>query len=232
MNPKKDTKGCVSAKVFHTAVAPYFADTYNTLVSVVQGVVLGALFYAFTKQTEFNLLFSLKAFVVFLSACLMWHRYITHTQFAAWKLSFTDTLIPMGFAIVQFLLILTIMKEESTFWFSLTFTSLTLVGIMAYANTDRMFKDASNNDLLKEHFGCKTHADIVLEELYKYGKKSTRHVFLIFIISAIITILNYGVECISERSKAYLTVIAFSVSLLSLCEGELREHLATRIRKE
>lgn len=120
---------CKKYRASHEAIAPYFADSYNTLLSVVQGVALGALTYNFFTSEKISQLIIAKSIVSFGVICITWHRYVVHTQYIAWRLGFIDTLIPMLFAPLQFWLTWTIPK--TIFDFSLAFLFTTILGLLA-----------------------------------------------------------------------------------------------------
>lgn len=121
-------------KVLHEPVAPYFANMYNTLISIVQGVALGSLFCIISSQKDLNRLIVCKSIITLLVMCTIWHRYVTHTQYIAWRLGIFDTLIPILFAMLQFLLVLAI--PISIFYFSVAFTAIFILGFFAYLMQD------------------------------------------------------------------------------------------------
>jgi len=114
--------------VLHEPITPYSTNAYNTLISVIQGIALAALFYIINesivklKPASFDISFVCRIVLAFLLICLIWHRYIVHDQYIAWRLTVFDTIIPMVFALLQIFLILSIPK--SPFLFPLCLASL------------------------------------------------------------------------------------------------------------
>ncbi|HEY3278592.1 MAG TPA: hypothetical protein VGJ94_18385 [Syntrophorhabdaceae bacterium] len=207
----------VTTEAFHTPLAPYFADTYNTLNSVVQGVVLGALFFAFTEQ-EGNIppLFYLKAFLVFLTTCLMWHRYVTHTQWVAWRLNLIDTLIPMGFAVTQLFVIWTMMKNSHPRYFSQAFTVLTIMGTIAYWRALSKVKSVEKETriLLAKHFADEYFGSGFYDELLLYEKRCFKHVHVLALVSLLTTFSVYLPWVEQKTQDWYVTVVLVLSSLV------------------
>lgn len=216
-------------KVLHEPVAPYFANTYNTLISVVQSLALGALLYIVKK--EFNLLIVLpKSIVTFGVICVIWHRYVINTQYIAWRLSFLDTLIPMCFALGQFWLILTIPK--TAFDFSLALICLSILGFFAYLNaTLRLkgtkLKGSELKGLLDEHFMDKTFSKHFFQELYSFEKGAMVFTIVMFIVSVILTAGNYfiNINSFSEEGKTYVTTAVLALMIFIMIRYDLRHKL-------
>jgi len=164
-------------KTIHHAVAPYFAQTYITLLSVVQGLVLGFLFQEFYKfidnkicvsnkdfiqelisvfytcgsgSNQGNLNFLLKFILLFSMIGLLWHRYVVHTQYLAWQLRAFDTLILMSFSLIQYLLVLSLQKSILTF---AEFTTIFyLLGLRAYLHAHEKTEQPHIHSMYDEHF--------------------------------------------------------------------------------
>jgi hypothetical protein len=171
-------------KVLYEPVAPYFADTYNTLVSVVQGFALGALVYVFSK--EINLLIILKSIVTGGTICIIWHRFVHHVQYIAWGLRIIDTLIPMSFAVLQYWLILTI-PEEKILTFSIAITCIFFLGVITYINASPR---KHLLQLYKEHFGNENFAEDLFSELKNFNNHALILMIVFTAVCAIVTIAN------------------------------------------
>jgi hypothetical protein len=139
-------------KASHEAVAPYFAGAYNTLLSIVQGIALGALVYHFYNPANFSFFPIIKHVIVLFVICTIWHRYVTHSQFVFWRLSFLDTIIPFLFAPFQYWLILAI--NQSLTIFSGAFLSVLILGFIAYRNSFRKFTKHPTKEMLIKHFAA------------------------------------------------------------------------------
>ncbi len=208
-------------KVLHEPVAPYFANTYNTLISVVQGLALGALLY--TVKSEFNLLIVPKSIVTFGVICVIWHRYVINIQYLAWSLSFFDTLIPMCFALGQFWLILTIPK--TAFDFSLAIICLSILGFFAYLNATLRLKGTELKELLDEHFMDKTFSKHFFRELYSFEKGAMVFMIVMFIVSVILTAVNHFINSFSEEVKTYVITVVLGLMILIMIRYDLRHKL-------
>lgn len=225
MNERDKKTNLKRRQVLYEPIAPYFANTYNTLVSVVQGVALAALFYIFSKE-EFNPLIISKCIVAFGVICIIWHRFVVHTQYIAWRLTSIDTLIPMSFAMIQFGLILTIPK--TILIFSLVITFIFILGLGAYLNATR--QKLGLKELLEEHFmdinngGFKNEefAEDLFQELISFNKSARNLMGAFAIFCFIITLAIYFLETICEEVKTYVATALFGIMILILGVYDLR----------
>ena len=138
-------------------IAPYFTNTYNTLLSVVQGLALGFLFYKvgenLTKMDHFSMDsmdFLLKFILVFGMIGAVWHRYVIHDQYLAWRLGSFDTIILLLFALVQFILVF--LMDKNIVYFSITILAFYIVGLYAYIYAKKKNSGEHANKIFKEHF--------------------------------------------------------------------------------
>ncbi len=166
--------------------AQYFADTYTTLISVVQGLALaafflmmGRVFIQYTNSHNAIDFESLKTFLKFLNCFLMisliWHRYATGNQFYSWPLGPVDAVIPFGFSVLQALLILSISHEN--YYFGFFASCLTLLGVFAYANTMYRHDNAKVKKHYEEHYDTFTKGlgEFLYFEIKKYEKRAQLH---------------------------------------------------------
>lgn len=131
----------VPEQLFHEPLSPYISTTYNTLLSVVQGVALGGIFYTlFTAHSANALTWELciRLLIAGSLIAVLWHRYVIHNQFAVWRLAFQDTAIPFLFAASQFWLVLSLRSDIQ--WFTGALTTVAAIGSLAYINTVRRYQ--------------------------------------------------------------------------------------------
>lgn len=157
------------------AVAPYFASSYTTLVSIVQSISLYTLLDKNFDKALNNLTVAWESLITLLVICIIWHRYIAHTQYLAWRLKPMDTLIPLTFGILQFFMVISCDKYDLA-TFSYGFSLIFLLGWIAYINAIHRFreKESSAHILLwsiKKTF-CIGHQEY---ETGTFGTLFTRH---------------------------------------------------------
>ena len=165
-------------KVLYEPIAPYFASSYMTVVSMVQSIALYQLLSKNFPSCFDDINIFLKSIIIVLVIALIWQRYVAHTQYLAWRLKIIDTIIPFGFGILQYSMII-YSKDSSNFkWFSLSFVSIFVLGFFAYKNAIRRFKESKGNKhVFMQHF-CNI-ADIqsiyaFLERLIAYEHASLK----------------------------------------------------------
>lgn len=132
-------------------ISSYFSDAYNTLISIVQGLALGGLFVVLADPAyRTSSIFWPRFFLAFLIINTIWHRYISETQYVAWRLTPLDTLIPMSFAVFQGLTILAIRSEP---WaFAMGFAAILLWGAVAYQNGLKHYSTPIVRDIYTAHY--------------------------------------------------------------------------------
>lgn len=202
-------------KVLYEPVAPYFASAYANLMSIVQGCTISALCFHIFFEHSITTLLIMKCAATLLIIGLIWHRYISHTQYVAWRLTFFDTAIPMVFAILQFWVISSITK--TAFEFSLAYTTLTIWGFFAYLNSHIQYNNPISQKLFKEHFRDegKDFPSDFFWEINKFEKQA--------LLSMIITSVLFGATCAiirfndwSEETETYLASIVFIIIIILL----------------
>lgn len=198
-------------KILHEPIAPYFASTYNTLMSVVLGVSIGMLFSVlFWKVSNFSTIILVKAIVSGLFIGLVWHRYVTHTQHIVWRLGMFDTVIPMGFAGLQLYMIS--MIQQNAFKFSMSVFFISVWGFFAYLNAHLKHNNANSQALFEQYFreeGKEFSFDFFWENS-NFQK--------IALFSVLATSILFGVICAiiylsdwSEETETYLACAVFIV---------------------
>ena len=229
--------------ILHEPIAPYFTNTYNTLLSVVQGLSLGYLFIKFgeyinhaTINKDYSrlnflhklLIFSIpehcdflfKFILIFCMAALLWHRYVVHDQYLAWRLNWFDTFILMLFALIQYLLILSL--DQTLYDFTFFTFIFYILGLLAYFYAQRKNKKEHAQLIYKEHvinldenneqIGIE-FSDIFLNEVNKFEKKADITMLICILIHLLFIIIF---SFINNPNWHVLTIIYFCISFLML----------------
>ncbi len=240
----KTPKNSLEIKDLFEPIAPYFADAYNTLTSVVQSLALGTLGYviaqiffenhlpraigSITSEGLIITIIIVKLFLAFFAICILWHRYIKNNQFDAWKLDVFDTMIPLLFGLFEVLMILTIPK--AIIYFASFFMCLSLLGIAAYWNAIRKHipkrqKSLKVKKLYQQHFG-KKYGDIFYEEVRNFEKKAKGELVLSTVILVSITVIfSIHLKFLSEVVEEILFCTIISLILIRLLYHDLWRHL-------
>lgn len=228
MNPKRH-HGLKS--ILNEPVAPYFADALNTLSSVVQALALGIYGYELTEHffTHNNspvLAFETVQFVImFLVVCVLWQRYITHNQLYGWTLGALDTIIPIGFGLLEVLLILTIQTGNLNY-FSFWFAWIATWGFVAYLNTYFKFKNPMSRLAYEEHFAEYEpgFAKSFFDEVKRFEDKSLKELALAFTLLWGCDLIIYLGWFPLIVQKAIFSVLSI-VILLNLLLFDVWKHL-------
>ncbi|OGU58995.1 MAG: hypothetical protein A2V66_16360 [Ignavibacteria bacterium RBG_13_36_8] len=214
----------LTEKILAEPLSSYNSNTYNTMISVVQGVSLGGVFYIITI-IDFSLINVIKCLVVIYGIALIWHRYSVHNKFITWQLKITDTLIPISFAIVQFFLALSIPKQ--IYLFSLIYLFYSFFGFLAYNIGLSRLKEPESLRLYLEHF--KPEGPIfskkLLNVICSFYRLSYIFMLLISISCFLITLFNYYLLYLNEDAKTYITVVFNFVIISLLYKYDLRWYL-------
>lgn len=202
--------------ILYEPIAPYFNNAYNTIISIVQGIALSSLFFIINNQYENNNIFNkfciFKVIIIFLTICIIWHRYITHNQYLVWRIDVLDTIIPMLLAVSQILLALSV--DAEIFYFSLIFTVLCFLGSVAYINAIFKYNRPMSLELYKEHFynEGEEFAQDLLQAVKKYEKKALYICIGTTVIFAGITLFIFY----RSYSEEVYSLITCSVCLIIL----------------
>jgi hypothetical protein len=186
---------------------------------------LAALFYIISIQENLDILFTLKVLDVFLLSCLIWHYYLVHDQYIAWRVRICDTVVPITLGLSQCLLILAIPK--TIFIFSLCFIIIPIVGFFAYLNPFTGYRDPDAIELFKEHFKDQgpEFAENLHSELRSFDKSAMVAMVIVAAGLGVITALNYYIQALSEEIKTYLFVIISGLIFIVLFKYDLRYQL-------
>jgi len=200
MKTVKDTADLKT--VLFEPVAPYFADAYNTLSSVVQALALGVMGYEIAKlffeTNSADLNWAIiqspatgNLLLAFMLICLLWHRYIVHNQFYAWEIGVGDTVIPITFGLLEVLLILS--ADKSVFYSSFFMACISTWGVVAYINTIQKHNDPPEMPkaliLYRKHFAS-SHpgfADSLFWEVASFEKRAQKELIASTVVMWAIT---------------------------------------------
>lgn len=210
-------------KVLHEPVSPYLTNTYNMIVTLVQGAVLATLFMILIEN-PLTLVIFFKTLPIFLLVCLIWHSYLVHDQYIAQRARLIDTLAPLALGLFQCLLILSISK--STIEYAVSFSIVPFVGIFAYIAPYTAYNDPGTRELYKEHF--KEQGEDFAVTLHSECKRFDKFavitmVFVFFVFSTITTFIYY--INLSEDLKTYIATISFTLIIILLLYYDMKYFL-------
>ena len=87
-------------KVLHEPLAPYVTQTYNTLMHLVQGLVLAAIFYVISIHWgQLTLLIVCNLIICVGGLISLWYSYNTNTQYFIMRATILTTTIPVAMGI-------------------------------------------------------------------------------------------------------------------------------------
>jgi len=229
-----------TALISQEPVIPYFTYTYNTLISVVQGLALCSLLYqlgqhfsnffgknsiiSFFDQLYYifctwdSWVFLLKFILTFLMINIFWHRYVSHSPFSAWRLRIFDSSIIMLFAFVQYILILTLNSSILHFSFvTLVFYGL---GTGAYCYGHKSNKSAYRKLAYSERF--QEFSDYKLsEKMSETVNKFEEIAILQFLRYSILQLTLFACILVFQKATAcenenIITLTYFTISIMML----------------
>lgn len=123
----------IEKRLLGEPITPYCTDAYNTLISVVQGLAVGAFALIDFRKYETDGYFLTNTIVAFLVICVIWHRYCVENQYIAWTLGLPDTIIPMLFGLLEVNMVFSISGPPDALCSS--YVLLFLWGAFAYYNS-------------------------------------------------------------------------------------------------
>lgn len=208
-------------QALHEPVTPYFAAAYTTLMSIVQGVALAMLAYVLFQQSlppgmSWWVIVT-KATISSLVIGIVWHSYITLIQLGCWRLTILDTVIPIGFAVLECWVIISV--PRSMFQFSLALAVTAIWGFFTFLNSE-LHSRTIGWGLFEEHFGEQEFAHQLFSLLRAYHNSAliwTAIMSGIFgICAAVAKIIPLGGISTTFIALAYLIVIPTVFSRLEL----------------
>jgi D-ribose pyranose/furanose isomerase RbsD len=201
-------------KVLHEPLAPYLSSVYNTLTHLVQGLVLAALFYVISIQTQITPLILSNLIISFGFVVVIWHTFIQHNQYIVMRASIIDTLLPIVLGVCQVTLALAINQPiyiHTLLIFPILIT-LEFVAINVYVKN----KDPLAVEIFKEHFkelGSEFAQDLY-DEFRNFEKLTiTRYMVLLLIILSILTLFNYFAP-LNLIIKTYISTIVVGIIII------------------
>jgi len=130
-------------------------SSYFTMLSIIQGVSFGVLFYRIDKLVDWDdlsfiendicaLNFWIILVLTFFSICMTWNEYARVATRLNWKINFRDTFIPFLLGATELMCCNTIGIPKSWLF---SFSLWTIMGCIAYLNIAYTFKDYSGSDV-------------------------------------------------------------------------------------
>jgi hypothetical protein len=173
---------------------------YLTLVSVVQGVVLGyGLFVIEANKDKFLLSNWLLVITTFIFILCVWDEYQAGAAVYEWIPGFRDSLIPFLIGVTEILLVQSLNSFKKWFIFA---AILSFLGIIAFYN---MYSSAA-----------KIQKNIEVLTLVKGWKKAT----YIFCILSTIIFLVFWFK-VSHDNSVIFVILSLIIALLFLCLGRV-----------
>jgi len=138
----------------HNPIAPYFSSAYVTIISVVCGIALAAVFYMAVEQQvvqkdRYHPVIIWEFVISIMTTAVIWHEYIKIIQYKAWPINLYDTLIPIIFSV---LIVILSVNVEDVRMFCLIFALLCLTGGVSYKNSLRQLLKESSIDTYQSHY--------------------------------------------------------------------------------
>lgn len=219
--------------ILHEPIAPYYSGSYSTLISVVNGLALGAIFFVIaekeilTTNGNVDFLNAWQCFIAFGVICTLWHSYIGHIQYLAWPIGFFDTLIPMTFSASIALLALSIGNIK---YFTLVFTLIIFCGFIAFWNANNKISHKTTAKVYKEHFqgASDNFSDCILQHIKKREVKSRNLYFVISIYFYYLTLVIFKLNPLKEdhdNGAIFVCVSCTIVMIILILSVDLRRHL-------
>lgn len=178
-----------------------------------------------------NLVAILKSLIIFYVICFIWHRYVSHTQFIAWRLNMFDTVVPMVFAVLQAAMIKTILISDNLILFAISFTFIFVCGFFAYLNSDIQHKkEKKMNTLFLFQFKDQNFARILYDEIAVFESKEKYHMLYVACIILLVLFLNliavrysssFFVHAEADKIISSFSLIAFLMLLYYLSRRDL-----------
>jgi D-ribose pyranose/furanose isomerase RbsD len=211
-------------KVLHEPMAPYLASVYNILTHLIQGLVLAALFFVMSIQTQITPLVLSNLIISFGFVVVIWHTFINHNQYIVMRISVIDTLLPIILAICQVTLALAI-NQPIYIHTLLIFPIIIMLEIIAL-NAYIKNKDPMALEIFKEHFkdlGTQFAQDFY-DEFRNFEEITIkRNMITLFIILSILTIFNYFAP-LNLTIKTYISTIVVGIIIILIGYYDLNRY--------
>ena len=194
-------------KVLHEPLAPYVTQTYNTLMHLVQGLVLAAIFYVISIHWgQLTPLIVLNLIICIGGLISLWFSYNTNTQYFIMRATILTTAIPVVMGISQVGLALSVASPIYIFTFFIIPVYIVLV--IQFWDNIRKHKEPIAWEMWKEHFrelGSKFALDF-FDEIRRYEIENIRLMSYLVTFLGILTLFNYYFP-LNLTIKGYISFI-------------------------
>jgi len=200
-------------KVLHEPLAPYVANVYNTLIHLVQGLALAALFYVISIQEQFTPVIIINLIICFGYIITIWHGNIINNQYNVMRPTIFDTLIPIVLAVFQSILALSV--NQPFYIFNLILIIIIFTVDIQFLNSYRKSRKPLALEVFKEHFkrlDLQFAQDLYIE-FRNFEKNVITKIIMFAIFFIILTIVLYFLP-LNVEFKIYISSIAIAIFLI------------------
>ena len=148
-----------------------YSTIYFSLVSVVVGFALAEI------AKDFSLRFWDRNLLVFITVCVVWHRYATQIRFFGWEYDFWDTLLPMGYSFLLLMIAGSIKKGISQF--VLAYLFLASWALIAYVHLYFQFKKEKSKVALHRMYFRKDSVYELSRVLISFAKATVIYLLVV-----------------------------------------------------
>lgn len=170
------------------AVLPDQANTYVTLVSIIQCLAMGFLINATEKavsEKTVNLVWGLRAVVALLVILVVWHRYVTSFRYL-WEMSWLDTLIPFLMGMVECWIIFSIDPDKTPLvWFVASMIGFEVTVAAAYFNAYRKRKSPFTERLYQSFYNHTDFVSCLVPFIKRYDWRNIRAMIVLLVLSLV-----------------------------------------------
>jgi hypothetical protein len=193
-------------KVLHEPLAPYVANTYNTLTHLIQGLVIAAIFYVITTLPPITPLIVCNLIISLTLLIFVWYIYLTTSQYFVIRASPFNTIIPVSLGFVQVTLALNVAQPIYIFTLFLIPVFIIFLGQIL----DNILKDSKPMafEIWNEHFrelGTQFAQDLFYE-YRRYQKVGLRNGIFGIMLIGVLTLFNYFFP-LNLTIKGYISFI-------------------------
>jgi hypothetical protein len=213
-------------KVLHEPLAPYVTQTYNTLMHLVQGLVLAAIFYVISIHWgQLTPLIVLNLIICIGGLISLWYSYNTNTQYFIMRATILTTTIPIAMGISQVGLALSV--ASPIYIFTLFIIPPYILIIIQFWDNIKKHNDPLAWEMWKEHFrelGSKFTRDF-FDEIKRYETEGIRRMSYLAILIGILTLFNYYFP-LNLTIKGYISFIAIIlIFIFMMNNSDMNDHL-------
>jgi hypothetical protein len=213
-------------KVLHEPLAPYVTQTYNTLMHLVQGLVLAAIFYVISIHWgQLTPLIVLNLTICIGGLISLWYSYNTNTQYFIMRATILTTTIPIAMGISQVGLALSV--ASPIYIFTLFIIPPYILIIIQFWDNIKKHNDPLAWEMWKEHFhelGSKFTRDF-FDEIKRYETDGIRRISYLTILIGILTLFNYYFP-LNLTIKGYISFIAIlTIFIVMMNHSDMNDHL-------